>query len=96
MYQTALLEGFEYQIQNPIFKDLLGDYYYKADKQKEVMGTPEYIHACEKKIRELAADPVGRFETQSIIEVAINKVKGEEQQEVDLDELLEQLNQLST
>ena len=90
------MEGFQYQIQNPVFNDLLGDYYYEADKQKEVMRTPEYKQACEKKIREVAADPVGRFETKALIEVAINKVKGEEQQEVDLDDLLERLNQLST
>lgn len=93
VYQTALLDGLKQQIQDPVLEEILADNYYKANKQtiKKVMETPEYKQACEKKVREVVADSTEALYTRSIIDMVIDKVKGIEQPEVDLDEMLARL-----
>ena len=78
VYQRALLNGFERQIQNPILKDLLGKDYYSVDKQtkNDIIGFPDFQQACEKKVREVADLYAETIYTKAIIATAINKLKG--------------------
>ena len=78
VYQKALLRGFAGQIQRPVLKKLLGDSFYRANQRtkKEVMETPEFQQACEKKVREVAAVEPEVYFTRAMIDVEIDHVKG--------------------
>ena len=78
VYQRALLNGIEFQIQKPILRSLFGKDFFKMNQQKkkEVMETPEFQQACEKKVREVKAKSSEAVYTQSIIDTIIKKVKG--------------------
>ena len=79
VYQRGLLRALLRQIQEPVLKEVLGDDYSYSNTQtqlKEVSGTPEFQQACEKKVREVAAESWQVYVTRSLIDVEIDYVKG--------------------